>query len=105
MRRIAFIVLAPAILAACNVSQTGRETVGINVATAETVAGCAPVTRLRTTPGLMGPALRDEAFGAARNRMAREALSVGADTIVFEIGGPEDAEALFIEGVAYRCQG
>ncbi|MEM0946820.1 MAG: hypothetical protein AAGK37_05410 [Pseudomonadota bacterium] len=103
MRSIALTLATPLLLLACGLPPNGVNPAGINVATADSVTGCAPVIKLTSTPGLSGPALRDEVFQAARNRMAQDALGAGGDTIVFVVGGPEDTDALFIEGIAYRC--
>ena len=103
MRRTALALLAPAFLVACNVPPNARDATGIRIATPDQVTACTPLVRLTTTTGISGPAGRDEAFASARNRQARDALAAGADTLVFEVGGPEDTDALFVEGVAYRC--
>ena len=102
MRTVA--LAAALLLAACAIPPVGENPAGITVATADMVVDCTPLTRLTSTTGISGTALRDSAFRAARDRMARDALRAGADTIVFEVGGPGDTEALFVEGVAYRCQ-
>lgn len=105
MRRIALAVLCPVLVSACNLSTGPQDPAGINVGTPESVATCTPVTRLTSTTGLAGPALREETLRAARNRVAQDALAAGADTLLFEVGAPGDTDALFVEAVGYRCLG
>ena len=92
-----------AVLAACNAPPALDGVAGITIASADAVAACTPTVRVTTTLPVYGALGREQALGIARNQTMSDALAKGSDTIVFLAGGPDDPDALFVEGQGYRC--
>ena len=101
-RRSVLIVFAAMLVQACEPASPLVDTSGVRVATAEGVAACKPVSILTTTTGVTGSIAQDKAMELARNETKSMAREAGANTIVYENGGP-GSDDLFVRAAAYVC--
>ena len=103
MRRIQILsVLALAGLAACETPSPLVDNSGVTEATPLEVALCTPLTVITTTLGISGTIGREKALEIARNETKSKAAEAGADTVVWESGGP-GSDDLFVRAATYRC--
>ena len=103
MLRSAAALSAAVLLAGCVITPGISGVDGVEIIDQSAAAGCTPIVKLTTTTGVSGPIGREQALQVARNETMANALARGANAIVFLAGGPDDPEALFVEGQAYRC--
>lgn len=89
-------------LTACDVSSPLSDNSGVAEASQLEVALCTPLSVITTTLGISGTIGRDKALEIARNETKTEAASSGADTVVWEAGGP-GSDDLFVRASTYRC--
>ena len=96
-------VLAALALAACAPAPGLVGAPGVRIVTTEAeVAACTPVLVYTRTPGLFGPVVGEQALEYARNEVLAAAAADGADTVLFEEGGPNQP-AYYVRARAYRC--
>jgi hypothetical protein len=98
----AMICAALIALAACEAPEPFADRSGVAEASAAEVSACTPLTVITTTPGISGTIGRDKALEISRNETKEKAREAGADTVVWENGGP-GSEDLFVRARTYRC--
>ncbi len=101
-QRIFLAFFALALTQACEPASPLVDTSGVQVAAKADVAACKPVSILTTTTGVTGTIAQDKAMELARNETKSMAREAGANTIVFQNGGP-GSEDLFVRAEAYVC--
>lgn len=96
------LILAAAALAGCEPASPLVDRSGVAEASPLEVAGCTPVSVITTTTGVSGTLGREKALELARNETKENAREAGADTVVWENGGP-GSDDLFVRAGTYRC--
>lgn len=103
LNRSLIVLAAAGALAAC---EPAPEIVGVpdmRIATADEVSACQPTKIYTTTTGVFGSAVGTRTVEIARNSTMVNAQEDGANTVVFEQGGPGDDTALGIRARGYIC--
>ncbi len=99
---VSLAVLAGLVLAGCEPASPLVDRSGVAEASAYEVASCTPISVITTTTGISGTLGREKALELARNETKDKAREAGADTVVWENGGPGSAD-LFVRAGTYRC--
>lgn len=94
-----FILLAAA-LAAC--SPVYYNVPGVREAQASEVVDCMAIGRVRSTPGVYGPALGELGLKEARKAALERAVGQGGNTVVFE-QGPAGEPVYELVALVYTC--
>ena len=95
-------ILGVAAMAACEPVAPLVDRSGVREALPGEVSDCTPLTIITTTTGISGTLGQDKALELARNETKEKAMIAGADTVVYENGGP-GSEDLFVRARTYRC--
>ena len=90
------------VLAACQPASPLVDTSGVREATLADVSNCKPISILTTTTGVTGTIARDKSMEIARNETKSMAREAGANTVVYQNGGP-GSDDLFVRAEAYVC--
>lgn len=103
MRRTPSLLIALAFaLAACEPVPGLQQVPEVRELSAAEVAGCTPIRRYTTTPGVYGPVAGQQAIEFAENQTKAAARDAGANAIVWERPDP-GAPQYYVRGTAYRC--